>query len=242
MGLVREPVALLAAAVAGLFLLERFGFAGWRRLLGAALACAGLCLLLHGINRWAYQSNPAWAEYSEYSRLRGEIHDTPLEKFIPQAAPAVGWSRNDGWMFSKQLFFDPDVDAGLSRMCLLLAKLKALAWDEPVSYWEFPVRFLFLPNLFGHDAGILMKLAILNAIGCIFAAGIFRHRCLITLLMSYGLFVVLGIYLLKTARLPERVSYNIPLFVNAICLYWISGFQKRPIEANQPDGLALYLH
>ena len=68
------------------------------------MACAGLFLILHGINYRAYQSNPAWAEYSKYNRLRGEIHDTPLEKFIPQAVPAVGWSQNDGWMFSKRYF------------------------------------------------------------------------------------------------------------------------------------------
>lgn len=238
MGMIREPVALLLAAVAGPFLLERLGLGGWRRLLGAGLACAVILLILHGVNYWAYHRNPAWAEFSEYNRLRGEIHDTPLAKFIPQADSGVGWSQNDGWMFSKFYFSAPSVYAGVPRMRLLLAKLKALARDEPFSYWEFPARFLFLPNLFGHDAGILMKLAILNAIACLFAAGAFRRRCLITLLISYGLFVVLGIYLLKTARLPERVSYNIPLFVNAICLYWASGLQKPPIEAN-PPGLSV---
>ena len=231
MGLIREPVALFLAVVACPFLLERFGWAGWRRLLGAALVCAGLLLLLHGINRWAYQQDPAWAEFSEYNHLRGEIHDTPLEKFLPQAAPTVGWSQNDGWMFSKQFFADADVYAGVPRMRLLLAKLKALARDEPASSSSFPAGLLYLPKMFGHDAGGLMKLAILNAIGCLFAAGIFRHRCLVTLLISYGLFVALGIYLLKAARLPERVSYNIPLFVNGICLYWTSGFQKRPVAA-----------
>jgi len=236
MGLVREPVALLLAAVAGPFLLERFGPAGWPRLLGAALTCMGLLLLLHGINYWAYQRDPAWAEFSEYNRMRGEIHDTPLEKFIPQAASAVGWSQNDGWMFSKQYFPDPDVHAGLPRMRFLLAKLRVLARDDPASSWSFPSGLLFLPKMFGHDAGILMKLAILNAVGCLFAAGIFRHRCLVTLLISYGLLVVLGVYLLKTARLPERVSYNISLFVNAICLYWASGFQKRPVAATSSDS------
>jgi hypothetical protein len=235
MCLVREPVALLMVAVAGPFLLERFGLAGWRRLLGAALASTGLLLLLHGVNHWAYQRDPTWAEFSEYNRLRGEIHDTPLEKFIPQATPAVGWSRNDGWIFSKQFFPDPDVYAGLPRIQLFLAKLRTVAWDEPTSHRTPLMRFLSLPDLFGHDAGILMKLAVLNAIACLFAAGAFRYRCLVTLLISYGFFAVLEAYLFKMARLPERVSYNIPLFINAICLYWAAGFQKRPVAANQPN-------
>jgi hypothetical protein len=233
-GLVREPVALLLAVVAAPFLLERFGLAAWRRLLGAVLACGGILVLLHGINHWAYQRDPAWAEYAEYNHMRGEIHDTPLENFIPQAAPAVGWSQNDGWMFSRQYFSDPDVHAGVPKLRLFLARLKALARDQPASVWGFPASLLFLPRMFGHDAGILMKLAILNAIGCLFVAGAFRHRCLVTLLVYYGLFLVIGVYLFKTARLPERVSYNLPLFVNAICLYWAGSFQKRPVAANQP--------
>ena len=42
MCLVREPVMLLLAVIACPFLLERLGLAGWRRLLGTGLACAGI--------------------------------------------------------------------------------------------------------------------------------------------------------------------------------------------------------
>jgi hypothetical protein len=70
---------------------------------------------------------------------------------------------------------------------------------------------------------------------CLLAAGIFRRRCLATVLISYGLFMVLGFYLLMTARLPERVSYNIPLFINAICLYWATGFQNLPVAMTRPN-------
>lgn len=133
------------------------------------------------------------------------------------------------------------MDAGLPKIRMFLARLKSLAWDELTSHGTPPVKFLSLPDLFGHDAGILMKLAILNAIGCLFVAGAFRYHCLATLLISYGLFVVLGVYLFKTARLPERVSYNIPLFVSAICLYWAAGFRKRPVAANQPNRLKVSL-
>jgi hypothetical protein len=241
MCLVREPVALLLAVIACPFLLERLGLAGWRRWLGTGLASAGIFLVLHGINRWAYQRDPAWAEFSEYNRLRGEIHMTALVKFIPKAAPAVGWSENDGWMFSQFYFSDPEVYAGLPRMRLFLDKLKALARDEPASSWRSSTSFLLLPKIFGRDVGTLMKLAILNAMWCILAAGAFRRRCLVTLLISCGLFVALGFYLLTTARLPERVSYNIPLFINAICLYWATGFHNLPVAITRPDRLDVSL-
>jgi hypothetical protein len=240
MCLIREPVAMLLAVIACPFLLERFGLAGWRRLLGTGLACAGIFLALHGMNRWAYQRDPAWAGFSEYNRMRGEIQVTGLAKYIPKAASTVGWSRNDGWMFSKFYFSDPDVYAGVPRMRLFLDKLKTLAQTEPASSWKFPANFLFLPFMFMRDSGNLMMLAILNAMWCFLAAGPFRRRCLTTLLISYGLFVVLGFYLLATARLPDRVSYNIPLFINVICLYWATGFHNLPVATIRPGWLDIF--
>jgi hypothetical protein len=237
MCLIREPVALLLVVIAGPFLLERLGLAGWRRLLGTGLACAAIFLVLHGINRWAYQCDPAWAEFLEYNRMRGEIHLTTLEKFIPEAAPAVGWSENDGWMFSRFYFSDPDVYAGVPKMRLFLDKLKALARAGPAISWRFSASYLFLPFIYSRDASTLMMLAILNAMWCIIAAGPFRRRCVTTLLISYGLFVALSFYLLMTARLPERVSYNIPLFIHVICLYWATGFHNRPFATVGPDRL-----
>jgi hypothetical protein len=236
MCLIREPVALFLAMAAGPFLLERFGWLGWRRLLGTGVVCAGILLVLHGINRWAYQHDPAWAEYSEYNRMRGEIQDMTLAEYLPQADTAVGWSRNDGWMFSEFYFSEPDVYAGVSRMHLLLERLKTLAQDEPASWWwRFPVSSLFLPQVFKNDAGTLMMLALLSGMWCVAVAGSFRLRCLITLLISYGLYVALAFYLLTVAHLPERVAYNIPLFICAICLYWATGFNGLPVAAT-PSG------
>jgi hypothetical protein len=241
MCLIREPAALLLAVIAGPFLLERLGLAGWRRLLGTILAFAAIILALHGIDRWAYQRNPSWAGFSEYNRMRGEIHLSALARFIPQGAPAVGWSENDGWMFSKFYFSDPEVYAGVPKMRLFSDKLKALARAGPEPAWRFSASFLFLPFIFLRDASTLMMLAILNAMWCVFAAGAFRRRCLATLLVSYGLLVLLGFYLLSTARLPERVSYNIPLFIHAICLYWATGFHNLPVVMTRPDRLAVFL-
>jgi hypothetical protein len=234
MCLVREPVAMLFLIIAFPFILERLGLTQWRRLLGMGLAFTFTFVVLHGINRWAYQRDPAWAEFTEYNQMRGEIHVTALEKFIPQAAPAVGWSENDGWMFSKFYFPEPEVYAGAAKMRVFLDKLKMLARAEPASSWRFTASFLYLPKILWRDAGILMKLALLNAVWCIAAAGIFRRRCLVTLLISYGVFVVFCFYLIMTARLPERVSYNIPLFINAICLYWATGFGNLPVAMTQP--------
>ena len=78
--------------------------------------------------------------------------------------------------------------------------------------------------MFGHNSGFLLKLAILNAAWCVYAARSQRRRCFNTLLVSYGVFVLLSLYLRSTARLPERISYNMPLFLHAICLYRASGF------------------
>jgi hypothetical protein len=241
MCLIREPVALLLAVIAGPFFLERIGLTEWRRLFGISLACMLVFLILHGINRWPYQHDPAWAEFSEYNRMRGEIHGTPLAKLIPEAAPAVGWSKNDGWMFSQFYFSDPEVYAGVPKMHSFLDRLKILAQSEPPFSSRFSTNFLFLPGRFSHDAGSVMNLAILNAIWCILAAGAFRCRCLVTLLVSYGLYVGLVFYLLTTARLPERISYNIPLFINAICLYWATGFRNLPPTIIRPDWLDIFL-
>ena len=241
MCLIREPVALLLVIIAGPFFLERIGLANWRRLFGISLACTFIFLILHGINRWPYQHDPAWAEFSEYSRIRGQIHGTPLQKLIPEAAPAVGWSKNDGWMFSQFYFSDPEVYAGVPKMHRFLDRLKILAQAEPPFSSRLSANFLFLPMLFSHDAGPVMNLAVLNAIWCILTAGALRRRCLITLLVSYGLYVGLVFYLLATTRLPDRVAYSIPLFINAICLYWATGFRNLPPTMTRPDWLDIFL-
>lgn len=226
MCLIREPVAPLLVIMACPFLLERLGLTEWRRLLGVFFAIAGIFLTLHEINRWDYQRDPAWAEFSEYNRLRGEIHITPLAKLIPQAAPAVGWSENDGWMFSQFSFSDPDVYAGISKMRLFLDKLKMLASEKPASAKKHSENFAFLPGIFLRDSDTLTKLAMLSAVGCVFLAGASWRRCLATLLISFGIQMLLNHYLQTTARLPERVAYNLPLFIIAICLYWAAGFRS----------------
>ncbi len=244
--LVREAAALLLAVIAFPFLWERLGVVGWRRLLGMALACMGVFLILHGLNRWAYQSSPAWGDFFEYNRVRGEIHATELADYLPKAASAVGWSNNDQWMYGKFYFPDPDVYAGLPRMHLLLETLKAFERQERKSAISFSADYLWLPGVFTQDArtpdsSILMKLAILNALFCLFAARVHRTRCFVTLLVSYAVFTALGFYLLETARLPERVSYNIPLFLHVICLYWATGLQTLPNGAARSSLMDVFI-
>jgi hypothetical protein len=241
MCLIREQAALLLVGMAGPFLCERFGRAGWRRLLGTGLAFAGIFLVLHGINRWAYERDPAWAEYSEYNHMRGEIHLTALEKFVPKATATVGWSENDGWMFSKFYYAEPEVYAGAPKMRHFLDELKRLAQAGPPPPGKFSIKSFILPFVFAEDTRSLMVLAMLNGAWCVLAAGTFRRRCLITLLVSYGLFVGFSFYLLATARLPERVAYNIPLFINAIALYWATGFGSLPAAASRPGWFKLSL-
>jgi hypothetical protein len=221
--MIREPVAPLLVLIALPFLIERLGLAGWRRLLGIGLVCAALFLALQGINRWYYVRDPAWAEYLEYNNLRGKIHRTALNARIQEAGPVAGWSQNDTYMFDNWYFAEPDVYGSISKMRLLVDKLQRLSEHKQVSR-GLSRRYLWLPKVWGADAGLLMNLAMVSGAWCLFVAGSQRRRCFWALLASYGLFMLLSVYLLSTARLPQRVSYNMPLFLHVICLYWASGF------------------
>jgi hypothetical protein len=250
MCLIREEVALLCGAIGAPFIFERLGLNGWRRLLGTGLACIGIFVSLQGVNHWAYQRDSAWAEFSEYNNMRGEITDTPLKQFLPKAAPVVGWTQNDVWMFSKYYFPDPDLFAGVSKMGRVLDEIKILQRQAPrpsgPSLAGSPalVGSGSLPNIanidlanFGNlrDSTRLMNLAVLNAIWCIIVARTLRRRVVTVLLICFATFCLLDFYLLATAFLPERVAYTFPLFIHAICLYWATGFQNLtpPIRTNR---------
>lgn len=236
MVMIREAVAPLLVLIALPFLIERLGLAGWRRLLGLGLVYAALFLALQGINRWYYVRDPAWAEYLEYNDLRGRIHRTALNARIQEAGPVVGWSQNDTYMFDNWYFAEPDVYGSISKMRVLVDKLQRLADPKPVLH-RFSLRYLWLPKIWGTDSGLLMNLAMVSGAWCLFVAGSQRRRCFWALLASYGLFVLLSVYLRSTARLPQRVSYNMPLFLHVICLYWTSGFYTLPAAVSGPKVL-----
>ena len=248
MCLIRTQVALLFGAIAGPFLLERLGLKGWRRLLGTALACIGIFASLQGINHWAYR-DPAWAEFSEYNYMRGEVQDISPDPIIPQVAADVGWTKNDAFLFSNFYYPDRDVHDRVSKMRHLLEKLKMLQRDGAPTSDQSPTRpslttrLLFLPNMYRTDytgdvgaSARLMNLAILTAIWCIFAAGPLRRRIATVLVINYLIFWMISFHLLTTARLPERVAYNFPLFIFAICLYWATGFQHATSTTPTPTS------
>ncbi len=222
MGMIREDVMPFLAILSFPFLIERSGFTGVRRLLGAGLVCFALFLFTHEFNRWYYARDPAWAEFQEYNKLRGQVHGTPLARFVSRAAPAAGWSENDAWMFTQFYFPEPDVYADISKMRRLVGTLENFAEAKP-QLNSFSTKYLFLWKSLGGDSGILMNLALLNAVWCLFAAGSRWKRCFFTLTVMYGLFVLLAIYL---PRLPQRITYNMPLIMHAVCLYWATGFQQ----------------
>jgi hypothetical protein len=236
MVMIREAVAPMLAIIALPFLIERFRLAGWRRLLGVGLVGAALFLALPGINRWYYVRDPAWAEYLEYNDLRGRIQRTALNARIQEAGPVVGWSQNDTYMFDNWYFAEPDVYGSISKMRVLVDKLQRLADPKPF-FHSFSLRYLWLPKIWGTDSRLLMDLAMVSGAWCLFVAGSQRRRCFWSLLASYGLFVLLSVYLRGTARLPERVSYNMPLFLHVICLYWASGFHTLPAAVSGPNVL-----
>jgi len=239
MGMIREHVPLFLAMVAFPFLVERFGFGGWRRLSGAALVCGALFLAMHGINRWYYERDPAWSEFLEYHRLRAQVIETPLTRFVRRAAQAVGWSTNDAQMFVHYYFSEPEVYGDISTMRRLVETAQGSVEAESIVS-RFSVRWLYLPKALGlySDSGIALNLALLSGIWCLFAAGPGRNRYFITLVAMYGVFVLLAFYLQETARLPPRVSYNMPLFMLTMCLYWAAGFHKTQAACRVKDAFS----
>jgi len=47
-----------------------------------------------------------------------------------------------------------------------------------------------------------------------------RKRFLAVIVATYGVILALSVALLLSARLPERVTYNMPFFILALCVYW----------------------
>ena len=114
--LIREPVGPFLAIVACPFVVERFGLRGLRRLLIVGSTCIALGIVVHEANHWYLQRDPAWAEFREYNELRGRIHRTAREAYLMEAAPSVGWTKNDAEMFHNWYFADPEVFGSLSKM------------------------------------------------------------------------------------------------------------------------------
>lgn len=221
--MIREAVVPMLAVLASPFLVERIKLIGWRRFLGALFAAAALVLALASADRRYYRLDPAWSEYREYNDLRGQIHGTPLTNSISQAAASIGWSKNDGEMFRSFYFAEPEVYSSTQKMRLLVSRLHTASPRPKLDLLarQF-TRCFFLPNAFPHDSAFFMKLALLNGVLCLLFAGAYLPRYFITLLASYGLFVLLSIYLRTTARLPERVAFTMPLLMNLVCLYWFT--------------------
>jgi len=200
--------------------LERIEFIGWRRLLAACALVGSMVLCLVSADHLYYRHDQTWNEFRAYNGLRGQIHGTPLTNSIPQVASCVGWSRNDGELFRRFYYAEPEVYASTSKMRVLLSQLEAGYHVEPAAFHKQLMKCAFLPNGLPRDSGFLMKLALLNAVLCLLFAGIYLRRYALTLFASYGLFVILSVYLRTTARLPERVAFTMPLFMNLMCLYW----------------------
>jgi len=227
MGMIRELVTPFLVLIALPFVFERFGLVGLRRLAAVGLVAVALFLSFHELNHWYYQRDPVWREYVEYNTLRGKIHDTPLKNSLSQVCQAAGWSDNDAWLFNHDYFADPDVFASLPNLRLLVSKLESTGRSFQYSEALSPTNLL-LPKLWGLDAGALFDFAVLNAIACLVLAGTHRRRWFATLVSMYFIFVAITFYFRTTSRLPQRVSYCMPLFVHAILLYWATDLPSTP--------------
>jgi hypothetical protein len=219
MFMIREHVAILLTLVAWPFVVERLGFSAWRRVLATGLACCALGLAFHEANSWYYERDAGWAPYMEHNRIQGQLHNAPLENYIMRAGPAAGWTENDARLYSRNYFPDPEVYS-TPRLRSVLEEAKQLVRvDRPV-FKDFQIKYLYPPKVFEHDSACLMELALLAAILLVAAAGTHRRRYALVLSVLYGTCVVLSFLLIRAARLPERVSYNLPFFMLAVCLYW----------------------
>jgi hypothetical protein len=200
---------------------ERFGLRGLRRLLIVGSTCIALGIVVHEANHWYFQRDPAWAEFREYNELRGRIHRTALEAYLMEAAPSVGWTKNDAEMFHNWYFADPEVFGSLSKMRDLYHHLQMLAKTDAIPR-HAPIRWsdLFLPRLLTGDAGALMGIAMLNAGWFLLVSRQPRTRYVLSLLGTYAVCVTLALYLIYTARFPQRLSINLSISMLVTCLYW----------------------
>jgi hypothetical protein len=224
MMMVREPVAPFMGLVAAPFLIERLGRGGRRRMLVLGLGVLVLFAVLTGINRWYYQRDHAWADFVEYNKLRGRLHCTPLGQVIADAAPAVGWTRNDGSMFSNFYFSDPEIYGSVATMRRLSDEVRQVHRLQN-SFPNLSIRNFILCKALGSDAGVLVNVTILSGAWCLFFAGPLRRDWFITLIALYLLCLALSFYFRATTRLPQRVSYNMPLFALSMCLYWAASIE-----------------
>lgn len=234
--LIRDSAVLLLGLIAFPFLLVSLGPQRWKTLLAIFAIGAALFLGLTGFNRWYYQRDRGWAEYVEYNHLRGQLHLTPLQRFIPQAASSAGWSANDAAMFVGCYYSEPEVYAGADRMRRLHHAVASLAVPEGVLS-KFGIRDLILWDLFGSDAGLLLGLAGMGCVCCVWFAREERGKFLVILSMSYLTFVAVCCYLRETARLPPRVAYNLPLFLACLSLYWAASFSAARRLVPTPGGV-----
>jgi hypothetical protein len=216
---IRELVLPLILILALPFLCERFGVAGWRRLLVSMALCGSVGLGLHALNSWHSRRDPEWTQFTEYNELRGKIHRTKLESYLPLVAPKVGWSANDAAMFSNWYFAEPEVFGSLAQMRSIVAQLQGAAALEKTSLQPRRIQF-YLPNLLTGWAGNLVTLALMTALATIVLDGRTRRRYIITVSLSYVVFWLISTYLRETSRLPQRVSLAMPMLLHAICLYW----------------------
>jgi hypothetical protein len=226
--MIREQVVPLLVAVAAPFLLERIRVMNWRRfIVGAGIALTTVVLLVT-LNRWYYHLDRDWSEFAAYNRVRGQIHETPLTNGLPQAVSNIGWSKNDGELFRRFYYSEPDVYASTAKMRILLRQLQQLRLrDLPLIQKEL-LRCYFVPDGFPRDSALFMKLALLSGALFLLAIPIHRGTRFVVLVATYFIFVVLSVYLRTTARLPERVAFTMPLFMTTLYLYWLSDSSSLP--------------
>jgi hypothetical protein len=231
MVMVRSDVALLFVPLVAPFVLERLGVSHWKRLVLLAVVYGIIFVGLTSVDRAWYQRDAGWAQYREYNLIRGSIQKTPKTDFVEAVGPTIGWSANDGKMLVESFFADPETFGSVPKMRQLLDGLEKATWAnllKPTSIAHGLQDHFSKPINFGPAVDIAFGLSLLASCALLYFARGHRRRLGATLLVSYAFIEGIAFYLRYTARLPERVSYNMPFIMLTLCLYWGARLDEAP--------------
>jgi len=189
----------------------------WRRpFLGYFLLMLGLVAGLTLLSRSYYAADPGWKSFGEFNHRIEQLKDYRNPVFDERTRPvfeAVGWSRNDVWMFRDYCYVDRR-----------LHTVENYGSIQPhFSHWTNQGKLGTVGSLWemARDPRAMMALAFL-AVGFLFLTRGRRTWALFQVAWMSALFLFLIYYL----RCPQRLYLPCLTFVAALVIY----------EARSPRG------
>jgi len=210
-----EPILLLCCSIlpVACYLYLTTSLPGFKRFLCVLFVVIAFVISTKNI---PYQSDANSKNYILYNKVRGELFDTPVMKNYDDNKAifqSVGWSRNDLHMFNSLLNQNIDIFS-LEKLTYLRDHLKLPMPDMGRFFW------ILLANTL---KALWMILLLLIWIILAWRTKAISRRLIFVLI---GPPLVLSVYLILTARLPERVI--IPILFSELSLLLL--FIKRPAK------------